>query len=292
MEVEAIALTGISMDGTQTRDSMDEDTVSEYQSLYKSRQAILPPLVVFRDDSGCWLADGFHRLQALIRLGGTAKVRCEVHAGGKREAIRYGFTANVKHGRRRTNADKRRAVRMALEDEEWGKMSDKAIAEMCAVSDRMVADVRETEGAKISHVTEPESEPAKPEKRTGKDGKEYPVKEKKPKAEPDEEQDEPESTNPPGWDAALEACQAIERGIGDAIDAIKAFEADPASVWFGRTSGKATLRIELEKAKHEVFTARPSEACGKCEKGCANCRKSGWLPRYMTTKNAKGARAD
>jgi hypothetical protein len=45
-------------------------------------------------------------------------------------------------GLRRTNADKRRAVLMLLEDEEWSAWADREIARRCAVSDRFVNGLR------------------------------------------------------------------------------------------------------------------------------------------------------
>ena len=46
--------------------------------------------------------------------------------------------ANAEHGLRRSNADKRRAVMRLLEDEEWGKWSDREIARRCRVSNGYV----------------------------------------------------------------------------------------------------------------------------------------------------------
>ena len=43
---------------------------------------------------------------------------------------------------RRSNADKRRAVLLLLQDEEWGKWNDSKIARACAVSHTFVASVR------------------------------------------------------------------------------------------------------------------------------------------------------
>ena len=49
-----------------------------------------------------------------------------------------------RHGKRRTNADKRKAVMTMLNDEEWCKWSDREIAEKCCVSNRFVSNVRPT----------------------------------------------------------------------------------------------------------------------------------------------------
>lgn len=54
----------------------------------------------------------------------------------------FSVGSNASHGLRRTNADKRKAVLKLLEDEEWGKWSDRSIGEKCAVSNRFVTNLR------------------------------------------------------------------------------------------------------------------------------------------------------
>ena len=49
---------------------------------------------------------------------------------------------NDKHGLRRTNADKRNAVRVMLEDEEWSKLSNCQIAVKCNVGEALVRKMR------------------------------------------------------------------------------------------------------------------------------------------------------
>ena len=51
-------------------------------------------------------------------------------------------SANVAHGLRRTNADKRHAVGMLLADDEWRGWSDREIAQRCGVSHVFVGGVR------------------------------------------------------------------------------------------------------------------------------------------------------
>jgi hypothetical protein len=48
----------------------------------------LPPAVVFDTPEGLLLADGYHRLAA-ARQRGLETVEAEVHAGSRREALRY-----------------------------------------------------------------------------------------------------------------------------------------------------------------------------------------------------------
>lgn len=63
--------------------------------------------------------------------------------GTQRDAIPYSVSANSKHGLRRTNADKRKAVLTLLNDEEWSEWSDREIARRCEVSNRVVSNYRE-----------------------------------------------------------------------------------------------------------------------------------------------------
>ncbi len=101
------------------------------------------PVTVYRDPSGAWLADGFHRLEA-ARLAGLQSIPCALFVGGYREALLFACGANATHGARRTAADKRRAVETLLNDPEWLAMSDRAIAEAAKVSHTFVARLRST----------------------------------------------------------------------------------------------------------------------------------------------------
>jgi len=103
--------------------------------------AVFPPVVVFYDGSKYRLASGFHRYFAYQRAG-LSEIEAEIREGGERDAQLYGVGSNATHGKRRTNADKRRAVAILLKDEEWGKWSDRHIAEVCRVSQPLVSDVR------------------------------------------------------------------------------------------------------------------------------------------------------
>lgn len=126
--------------GTQARAELNENTINDYQMEMKSG-AKFPPVVVFYDGESYWLADGFHRVEAALRAG-FVKIHAEVKQGTRRDAILYSVQANSSHGLRRTNEDKRRAVRMLLEDDEWCKWSDREIARRCGVSHQFVNNWR------------------------------------------------------------------------------------------------------------------------------------------------------
>lgn len=127
--------------GTQLREKIDLATVTEYAESM-AEGAVLPPVVVFQDEAGvCWLADGFHRVAA-AEISGQADVAAEFRQGSRREAILYAAGTNGRHGLRRTNADKRRAVLALLEDPEWRQFSDGEIGRRCAVSQPFVSSLR------------------------------------------------------------------------------------------------------------------------------------------------------
>lgn len=136
-----IKLDKISIDGgTQPRKNINEDIVSEYTEAMQDGDNF-PPVIVFNDGAKYWLADGFHRYHASKKVG-YLEIEAEVKNGTKRDAILYSVSANAKHGLRRTNADKRKAVKTLLQDEEWSQWSDREIARRCEVTHPFVSKMR------------------------------------------------------------------------------------------------------------------------------------------------------
>ncbi len=151
---DVIKLSDVNIDDrTQPRAELDQATVKEYMERMQKPSKDQPvedlegrpfePIKVFRDNNKLWLADGFHRLEAARRLK-IKNFQADIEDGDLRDAIRYSLSANSRHGLRRTNADKRRAVARALMDPEWIKLSDNKLAVMCAVSRPFVSKVRST----------------------------------------------------------------------------------------------------------------------------------------------------
>jgi hypothetical protein len=183
--VGKIAIDKIRTDGgTQAREEIDHDVAGQYADAMAGG-AKFPEPVLFHDGKTYWLADGFHRVAAM-RANGATHVVCDIRQGDRRAAILFSVGANAKHGLRRTNVDKRRAVMLLLGDEEWVKKSDRWIAEKCGVHHEMVSKLR-------PELAETASSPTA---RTGQDGKtrKLPVRRPSPSAaEPanDEPEDEP-----------------------------------------------------------------------------------------------------
>ena len=157
---EQIRITQIRADGgTQMRAGLNSETVAEYAEAIHAQNRLLdwpfPPLTVYHDGTDYWLADGFHRLAAFrqaLRIDDSASMvnpdlahtlPAIVHSGDRRDAILYAAGANAAHGLRRTNADKRRAVETLLRDEEWQQLSNRKIADTCAVSLDLVNRIRD-----------------------------------------------------------------------------------------------------------------------------------------------------
>lgn len=150
-----IKLSNIRIDGgTQPREDIDEDIVSEYANAMMEGDSF-PDVVVFNDGAKYWLADGFHRYHASNKLG-YLEINAEVKSGTKRDAVLYSVSANSKHGLRRTNADKRKAVLTLLNDEEWSEWSNAEIARKCSVSEglvrKMVDEMPSSNNTKIKKV--------------------------------------------------------------------------------------------------------------------------------------------
>lgn len=136
---EEIALDDIEATAaTQVRVRIDRLMVEQYTEDYKNG-ANIPPLDVFRESNSerNILADGFHRHRAGVNADYKA-LGCIVHPGGMLEALTFALGSNAEHGFRRTNADKRHAVEMALKDPELGRRPAREIADICRVTVRTV----------------------------------------------------------------------------------------------------------------------------------------------------------
>jgi hypothetical protein len=128
---------------TQVRKKLSKDTIDEYTEAMQNG-AIFPALIVFaeKESDRYILADGFHRHHAYVNAE-IPKCKVEVHEGGLHEALLYALQANDEHGLRRTNADKRNAVELALKDPEISTLEVIQIADVCRVNERTVRRIRD-----------------------------------------------------------------------------------------------------------------------------------------------------
>ena len=113
MKVVDLSLSRISRNQrAQPRAKLDEQVISEYAEAM-SRGEIFPPVTVFYDGKDYWLADGYLRFEAAARIG-RPLISADVHEGTLRDATLWAMGANAKHGRRRSEADRRWATRQLL----------------------------------------------------------------------------------------------------------------------------------------------------------------------------------
>lgn len=163
-QTQKIALDQIDIHGgTQTRVKTNEEAIESYAEEMNGG-TVFPPITLFFDGATYWLADGFHRYLAAKRIGVPA-ITAEVKAGGRVDALRHALGSNATNGVYRTNADKRNAAAIALE--EWPGLANPVLADICRVSTDLVRTCRREleQAGKI----------ARPERVIGRDGKEYPA---------------------------------------------------------------------------------------------------------------------
>jgi len=164
MPTQALPLESINVyGGTQARVRTSDEAIASYAE-EMSNGAVFPPIIVYYDGSTYWLADGFHRYLAAKR-NEQVEILAEIQPGGRSDALRHALGANATNGVYRTNADKRNAVEIALE--EWPDRANPVLAEICKVSVELVRRVR-TELTKSGRLQTPDAV-------TGRDGKAYPA---------------------------------------------------------------------------------------------------------------------
>ena len=161
MTVTPLALDTIAVAaGTQVRSAINEDVVADYAERL-AEGVTFPPVVVFRDGSQSYLADGFHRVLA-SRREGREVIKAEVRPGTKTDALWYALGANRANGLRLTLADKQHAIRLALET--WPEKSAVQLSTQIGCTDAYVGRIR----------AEVHTSMNLPDRVIDKDGKSYP----------------------------------------------------------------------------------------------------------------------
>jgi len=145
VEERNLKLDAICPDGAyMVRLALDSETVDEYtEALQEGAQ--FPPVDVFDLGNGKLpvLVDGWHRYKAASNCG-FAKIATRIHRGTREDALLFALKANQTHGLKRSNADKRRAVEVALGV--WPAMSSRALALLCGVDHKTVDEMRGSTG--------------------------------------------------------------------------------------------------------------------------------------------------
>jgi hypothetical protein len=156
-KTSAIDLDAIILDERcQPRAILNAEAVQEYSDIYAEGEQDLPPLEVADVNGDLVLWDGFHRL-AGARQAGKGFVRvtiveeCDIG-----RALWLAAAVNQGHGVRRTNADKRQAVTLAINSDIGEEQSSRDIGDHVGVSKSFVSNIRaELEGEPATVATEP-----------------------------------------------------------------------------------------------------------------------------------------
>lgn len=168
MPIVKLALSDLKFDPRlQMRAAMDQEVIEEYATILRDAKPSDWPFtepieaVEIKTGDGVirYVTNGFTRGNAANAVGRKI-VSVNVIKGNWEAAVRRACAANATQGQRRTNADKRRAVEIALS--EMPSLAVAQIAEACRVSRPFVTMVRKSRGESA------------PDKVTGSDGKEYP----------------------------------------------------------------------------------------------------------------------
>jgi hypothetical protein len=140
MKTQLVPLSRITISGeTLIRVQLSNEVITEYAAAMREG-AEFPPVDLFPGSEGFYrIGDGFHRVKA-SGLAKRTEILAVVHEGDRNSALEFGIHANLKHGSRITNADKRKMVIMALDA--WPDRSALALAELCGVSQPFVSKLR------------------------------------------------------------------------------------------------------------------------------------------------------
>lgn len=262
--------------GTQIRQSINEDVVSEYAERM-TEGVEFPPVVLFHDGNQYYMADGFHRALA-ARRNDFCDIEAAVTAGTKTDALWFALGANKSNGQRLTVNDKKHAILLALQA--FPARSAGAIAEQIGVNQDYVSELRR----KVKDTLD------LPERVTGKDGKSYPASRA--------------SNLPVSHKLPIEKAEAIERMLrdGSGVNTVaKALSTTTRTVHkvreaiglpgIDRTpSGVSARRDRIRQMAEEGYTSRQiAEAIGQSHDGTRDwLRKEGVdVPGDRATRHTK-----
>lgn len=278
MTIKHLKLDEVRIDGgTQARAEIDTDVVAEYAALLKSGKS-MPPVDTFFDGSHYWLAEGFHRWHG-HKQAGLLLISSEVRQGTVRDAILFAVGANQGHGLRRSHKDKRKAVKILLDDPEWVNFSDRKIAELVGVHHDFVGTVR----AQVAVDDTTLAAQTKDQPRIGKDGKRQSARKKPGTKKPPrkisggttfdvgeiEAASEPLADFQAPYDAILNHLKQIRQQFNQLAE-------DPRHGVY-LVEKRTRIQKAIDEVRDPLAMARPERLCGECEgNGCHKCRQTGW----------------
>jgi hypothetical protein len=276
-------------------DGLDPEHVDELAEAIE-RGDTLPPLDVVQQGNTYWLWSGFHRLAAYQQAGVSA-AEVASQPGDRQDAEWLAAGANARHGLKRTNADKQRAVELALANPKCRGMSDRAVADHVGVSHTFVSKLRQPHQASSAgngcHSEPPpgpanadsashdrQAAPEAPGAGTDADGDEdggddwlSDLKQPRPTAPTDREGHEL-------TDELAERFGDVNDQINQCVALAKRMHATVAALTEVRGAsgvGGGLVRRADELAK-DLRAAKPHALCPRCKgDGCVSCRQGGFV---------------
>jgi hypothetical protein len=250
---KTVAVADIRLDpDLQPRVIMTAAAIEDYSEAMAAGEEF-PACLVVDDGTAIWCVDGFHRVKAAMALN-RPDIECDVIYGTREEAMWYAAGANQRHGVRRTNADKRRAVALALNAAKDASLRE--IAEHCGVSHQMIADIKASLG-KAEDLAEVVTD-----RSAGMEN-------------------EMEASTASGKDAMTEttaAINAVIRQIKVAQQEFTALCGTPA----GAAVPAQRISTDLKNAITALKQAMPYKWCPICNGGgCQTCRLTGYVTKQM-----------
>lgn len=125
----------------QSRAEMRYDVVDEYAAMMQEGTEFDPCQGCLDSSQAIiYVWDGAHRTEAAKKA--KVPIRVHVEPGTQQDAEWKAFSANAKHGLRRTHKDIERAVKHALKHPRGQRLSDREIARHCGVHHSTVGKYR------------------------------------------------------------------------------------------------------------------------------------------------------
>ena len=247
----------------QQRTSTTKEAVEDYAEQMGEGKKF-PAIEIVSDGLKHWVVDGFHRVLA-AKKAKLDKILCHVKNGTRDVAVWSAAAANLLHGVRRSNADKRRAVSMALGVKPNASLRE--IADHCSVSHTMIAQIKK----QVEAVEDIEVEASRSSQEMIEN-------------EIIEEEDE--------LALAMVASEDVINTVMDMAEALSQKGKALCSTKHGVFINAQSLATDISNAKLGLKAGLPYKKCPLCDNGCHTCRKSGWVSKRQWDLIPKTQRKD
>ena len=263
----------------QGRLAIDPVQVAEIrEALLEEETHESEPVEVVQDELGrLWLWDGFHRHQA-YRDANRQYIPVHIRHGTRSQARLHAAGANQRPVIPRTAAEKRRQVRMVLEDPDGQAWPERAIAKWCGVSrDLVQAVMNELAASSQQPAEEAGSRPPAAVGSAEESGSLLPAADSFPATH---RRDQVRKPVPP---RLLEVFDQGRAWFLGAIRQLGSFSKDVESrlsSLAARELNCQAVQIAIRDIQAQIAFAEPYAIHQACQgEGCSVCRKFGWFTK-------------